>query len=491
MEIEFFTAKNGEISARFNSLSLHSAYSPSQESKRFIDNLTLPFAPQIIILVEPAVSYLINNIREKYPDVKLGIIRFSNNFDKYNSHADYVFYADGAVSLQTQLLNQLTEEELCSTFFVSWEPCAKAFPVQSRKTWQEIKTATEQARTILVTREYFEKKWLYNTCKFLSNNRKSFILKNKIDLPVVIVASGPSLNSKISFLRENQNKFFIICLSSAISCLIKNGIIPDICLSTDGGYWAGEHLKSLKHQNIPLAVSTEGYCPSCILEKNFIIPLSYEDGFTKSVINKASFITMTAKRNGTVSGTALDFALQYSSKSIFFFGLDLAASKGFQHTQPNEIELNNASKDFRLASSEKRMSNASINGHSLQIYENWFTQKKLYGRKVYRIIEEKEKHNSFNEIKDITLTEMVAISADFSNSNKEFCNFFSCIEQKVNKTDLFAYLEKELNTSAIQKQLFPLDFVALSHNTNDTIVIENRIQEKTDKIIKKIRKLFI
>ena len=81
-------------------------------------------------------------------------------------------------------------------------------------------------------------------------------------MPVLVCASGPSLNCCIKIIKQFEDKLFIICLSSALSVLIKNNIIPDLVFSTDGGYWAGEHLKHLKkNKDIPLAVSCEAFVP--------------------------------------------------------------------------------------------------------------------------------------------------------------------------------------------------------------------------------------
>ena len=62
----------------------------------------------------------------------------------------------------------------------------------------------------------------------------------------MIIASGPSLQVALSSIRKNQASYFLIVLSSAIKCCFENNIIPDLCISTDGGYWAKEHLKILE-----------------------------------------------------------------------------------------------------------------------------------------------------------------------------------------------------------------------------------------------------
>lgn len=52
-------------------------------------------------------------------------------------------------------------------------------------------------------------------------------MRTKLGLPVIIVASGPSLDENLDFLRENQDKAVIICSDSSLPVLVRNGIRPD------------------------------------------------------------------------------------------------------------------------------------------------------------------------------------------------------------------------------------------------------------------------
>ena len=67
----------------------------------------------------------------------------------------------------------------------------------------------------------------------------------------------------------------------------------------------------------------------------------YRDGISKEILDFNNFHFLTLQRNGTISGTALEFAKKITTKNIFFVGLDLQGSKGFQHILPNEMEKNN------------------------------------------------------------------------------------------------------------------------------------------------------
>ena len=90
MSISIQKAKNGEDTAKSENHFLHSAYAPSKEAQRFIENIFIPYKPEAIIITEPCLSYIAPFLRAKYPDTKLGVIRYTNFFNNYNSDFDFV-----------------------------------------------------------------------------------------------------------------------------------------------------------------------------------------------------------------------------------------------------------------------------------------------------------------------------------------------------------------------------------------------------------------
>ena len=71
MNIEIRKAKNGEDTAAADNMLLHSSYAPSREAEHFVQNLTFPFIPEIIILIEPALSYSAKIIKEKFSSIDI------------------------------------------------------------------------------------------------------------------------------------------------------------------------------------------------------------------------------------------------------------------------------------------------------------------------------------------------------------------------------------------------------------------------------------
>ena len=492
MNIQFQKAKNGEDTALAENLFLHSNYSPAKEAERFVENLNLPYTPSIIIITEPVLSYISVPLKNRFPEIKIGAIRYTDAFNDYNGKFDFVLNYYEHSDFANYLSTRFNEEALLSIYFINWQPSSKAFSEIDKKCWSEIKKALEDAKTLLVTRQYFEKKWLINTFNFIKYIKKPVEIKTPVNKDVLIIASGPSLKPALKIIKENQSSFFIICLSSAIRCCIENEITPDLCISTDGGYWAGEHLKILQKKDIVLALSPESYCPKRLLQKQKILPLGYSDGFSKKLIEKAKLPVIQAQRNGTVSGTSLDFAIQYFLKDIYFTGLDLATGKGFQHTQPNELEANNSIKDNRISTKEKRSSASEFSGASLEIYLNWFKNKKINstGRKVYRVIENNIKQNELGEIIDIDCEQFQKKIQESSTKNNAVTSAELFIEKEFTP-DLKLiknFFEEESGKPDFKKQFFPLDFVSLSHNTQNE-EIKNKIEERYNTLKEKIWKI--
>lgn len=55
-----------------------------------------------------------------------------------------------------------------------------------------------------------------------------------LDVPAILVASGPSLNKNMHELKKAKDKAFIIVVDSAVKPLMEAGIIPDVFVTIDG-----------------------------------------------------------------------------------------------------------------------------------------------------------------------------------------------------------------------------------------------------------------
>lgn len=492
-KITFENAKNGSLTCSSNGKYLHSKYNPEHEAENFVQNINFDFLPECILITEPALSYSAKKMKEKFPSAKLIAIRYCHEFDSFNTNFDYVFYASTEkeiIELQNKLFQSLGETKLLSTGFIQWLPSSNAFSETNNKVWEKIKETLNIAKASLFTNGFFSKKWFLNAIRLIIFSNNFFILK-KTENPIVIAASGPSLQSSIPLLKENRTKFHLIALSSAILPLIKNSIIPDLALSTDGGFWAKKHLSILKkHPEIPLAIATEGNADTIILKNSKIVPLNYSDGFSKKLFNFLQLKTDNAERNGTVSGTAVNFAENLTNSKIFICGLDLCSSKGYQHTMPNALETFNKQFDFRTSSQETRIVKSIFNSESLKIYENWFSDsKRNFTNKVFRLSNNFSFKNNLNTIKDVNFDFFKNFANKKINTKFELENIDFNKKNAKNKIELF--IENFSSTEEWLKEFFPTEFFSMNHKKEETEknIINNEIKTKNVYFIKKLKNL--
>ena len=362
--IQFSRSRAGEKTCSVNGVHLHSAYDPMKEARRFVDAVELPFEPSLLVVVEPALSHCATFLRQRFPDTTLVAIRLADCFGESNHLWDRTLH----LSQVHQMLSLYGEDKVLATLFLSWPPSQRAFPQEYRLCWENIRTLVETSRDILGTREFFGRRWLKNTLSFCAKVKHPHIVRAGSS-PILLAASGPSLETSLEPIKEHRASFFLIAISSALSPLLAAGILPDLCVSTDGGYWAKRHIAACP---VPLAVPAEAAIPGPCIEGR-IVPLQYGDGPETQLLEDCGIPALPALRNGTASGTALELALTLTSGPVFACGLDLSPHRGFQHCQPNALEEDALLLDNRLQPKETRLFSGQLHSRPLEIYGRWFS----------------------------------------------------------------------------------------------------------------------
>ena len=434
MDIKFKTTTYGLITCSYNNVRLHSFYNPEKEAERFANTAQCDFNPGCVLVTEPAVSYCLEFLKKRFSKARMCCIRFTRDFDDFNKGWDKVFYAcntEGKLNtnLSEEIFSFSGEEGIASTLFLPWKASDQAFPEVSSFAWSEIKKAVLKSRSVLGTRNYFARRWTKNALRFsLFVKNTAGIKKGTSD--ILICASGPSLKTSIPLIKKYKDRFYLIAVSSALAPLVKAGIFPDLCISTDGGYYAKEHISfALNDKSIPLALADEGSCYGSIFNHVTVVPLLYGDGTSEAILKESGFNGIQAVRNGSVSGTALFLALNLTSGNVYYCGLDLAYSKGHIHTQPNELEINDSRFDSRLRTTETRISASVLNKGSIDIYRSWFSSQDFKGR-VFRLSSRYSYSSGLGKIADIDWEAFAEKTGNYKNTvkpqltelNKTVCN---------------------------------------------------------------------
>ncbi len=490
--IDFFTAKDNSLTCRFNGVMLHSAYSPQKEAERFVNSQSFPFFPKYIVILEPAIGYCAEYFRKKFPSAKICAVRFSDAFNKFNGKFDLVFNFNSP-NFDSQLFYILGEEGLFSSLFFSWPASSNIFQKEEKLAWSQIKEQLELAQTVLFTHNSFSQRWFLNLLNIIENTKTTQNLKKTV-LPIVICASGPSLQPSLEKLKMFKDSFFLIAVSSALNPLLKNKLIPDLVISTDGGFWAKKHLYSLQKNEIPLALAIEANCPKKILSQIPITLLTYSDGIESNFIKKLGIDFTNVQRNGTVSGTAAELALNLTENNVFMCGLDLEAGIALQHTEPNILENENSAKDNFFCTKETRISKSRYNSTSLKVYRDWFcnqTQDKW--QRFFRLSDNFKYSSELGKIKDVNFEYFEKTLQNVQcakGENTIFKNSKSLNNKKLKKI-LRIFIEENKDSKDWLKNNFPLDFLLYErcNNSEEKKFLFEKLDKKNEAFLKKIKKL--
>lgn len=492
-QIIFEKSRTGATTCSFQGKYLHSKYNPQNEGERFAETIQADFSPLCVFILEPALSYCAKPLKKRFPAALICAIRFTRAFSESDSLWDKVFYFDEPLALSERLFNSLGEEKLISSLSFDWAPSKQAFSAPSVSAWNEIKKAILKARDVIATRSYFSKRWLKNSLIFSANIENPYII-GKGSSPVIVAASGPSLKSSLPFLKKFRESFFLIAVSSAYMPLSKNGIIPDLVISSDGGYWAKKHLEFSGSQETVFAIEAESAVPKNILRNKKVLPLSYEDGLETSFLNSCGCPYLLSERNGTVAGTALCFAHALTTGRIYLCGLDQAPSPSFQHTQPNALEAGNAVKDYRLKNTETRMTSSRFNSSgSLEVYRNWFiSNSEFFSKRVSRLSDNFDFDFSLGKIRDINWEEYAENENTAKKTEKpSFIKKEISVKASERKNLLLEKLWELSDGQNFKNEVFPMDSIMIKREPDETKkeVLEESLKSKIQKLLKECEKV--
>lgn len=408
MDLQFFSARNGQLTCSAESRYLHSSFNPQAEAERFVSSISHSFEPHAIIVFGACLSWSIEPLRKAFPHSRLIAIQFNHAFENYSSEWDNVFYVTNeteASLFSIRLFELLGEEKLVASQFVSWKAAENIWPEESRFAWKALNNCLKKAQDILTSRDWFNIRWFKNTVRSLSSIT-TFAIPEKTDKTVIITASGPSLSNTIPFIRNNRDSFILLAASSSISTLLYNDIVPDFCISTDGGWYAKRHLRLYQTDNrlkhVPLIISAESAIPFPLFSSIPFILLTYGDSVETLLSTQSNIPSVPGLRNGTVSGTAVAFAASLTSGNIYICGLDLAPGKGFQHSEPNENDIPLFQSLSRINTVESFQSRPRFSSGSLALYREWFSSlPETLTSRVFRLISENDQLERLGNMTDV------------------------------------------------------------------------------------------
>jgi hypothetical protein len=356
---------------------LHSRYNPQTEAQRYIDALKIDKDINCFILIEPGMGYMIPVLRENRPDGKIIVLHADAGFRTLSGvfPGDAVWYPDSETGVQEFLEAELLPA--AKVRMVEWRPGLNVYGDTVLELVRESAEFIKRLEAGRRTDAFFGKRWLRNFFRNLALFQNTLIYR-KMDIPVVITGSGPSLEAVLPQILAAKDKIFIIAASSSLPALTAGGITPDMVISTDGGGWALTHLYSFFRPPRPkpgiLALSLCAAVPS---QCSAIPLLPMNDGslWQSIALHAIGIPSVLIPQRGTVTASALELALELSNGNIFLAGMDLSVCGIRSHARPNGFDhlLFGCATRLRPVYTQYFIRSGSIKaGGSLDVYAAWF-----------------------------------------------------------------------------------------------------------------------
>jgi len=383
---------------------LHSRYNPQLEAQRYIDALKIDKDINCFILIEPGMGYMIPVLREKRPDGKIIVLHADAGFRTLSGvfPGDAVWYPDSEFNVQGFLEAEVPPAARIR--IVEWRPGLNVYGDKVLGLFRESAEFIKRLEAGRRTDAFFGKRWVRNFFRNLALFQNTLMYR-KMDVPIVITGSGPSLEAVLPRLLALRDNIFIIAASSSLPALAATpggGITPDMVISTDGGGWALTHLYSffrpIVSQPVILALSLCAAVPS---QCSGVPLLPMNDGslWQSMALHAIGIPSVLIPQRGTVTASALELALELSNGHIFLAGMDLSVCDIRSHARPNGFDhlLFGTATRLRPVYTQYFLRSGTIkSGGSLDVYAAWFKSRiASFPKRVFSL---GSNHEVFNEL---------------------------------------------------------------------------------------------
>lgn len=150
----------------------------------------------------------------------------------------------------------------------------------------------------------------------------------KLNLPALVVGSGPSLDKDIEKIKQISDSHIIIAAASSSYSLLKNGIEPDFLILLERGTHEVDNYTKLKsdYPNIKTRLIACVSCASKLHELFDESAIYFRPGSTPSTLFSPAPINVVDYEGPQTVNTAVSVALRITTGDILLMGIDLGTT---------------------------------------------------------------------------------------------------------------------------------------------------------------------
>lgn len=425
-------AKNGSYIPQFLSgKTLESRYNPEADAEKKTSEISSNTS--FIIITGLGSGIIVNKILEKNPEATILIIE--------NSIEDIQFLSklDSIKSIKNENVIICTIDDFEKKFTSSYIPSLHGnLKIIEQAAWYSEKpenkalvqkafeSAMNKIKADFSVQSHFGKIWQNNIFQNIKYCNSKVIIKPDISKTAVVVAAGPSLDSKIKLLKKERSRFFIIATDTAYNSLSKQGIFCDIVVSLDGQNISVNHFESVTSDTIYFMDLCSSSSAVKKIKKIGGQIVFFNSGHPLSnnlyTLSPSSFFSLNSG-SGTVTISALDLAIKLGFENIEVLGADFGYLYGKSYTKGTYLETL-----------------YNINSNKYETYE------KIFDRLLFRV-PLKKRGNSYT-------TELLE---NYQTSFEQYLNVNECSYKKVN--DVYY-----IKTSSSSKKTFSINPFCINLN---------------------------
>lgn len=369
--------------------SVDSRYDPYKESSRICR--TIKKESRFLIVTGIASGILIQSILQSRPDVFILAIESSRTDLDFLRQLELVKELEKNERVSFAVFENLKEKLLqlyIPSFYGNLQLVEQAGWILEKKDelpelQKIIQNTLNQISADYSVQAHFGKLWHHNimsNLKLINKAQALPKLKDKLIKTALILGAGPGLESKIEEIKLHRNNYYLIATDTAFTVLNNAHLIPDCVISLDGQNISTRHFI---HSNtddysntlflFDLTANPSAVRKALLYKGNLSF---YISGHPLShFINKSFDLKLPElfTGSGTVTISALDFAVKNGFSKILVFGADFAYLNGKAYAKGTYLDNLYNSKSSRFISAEKQFDNLLFRTPLLKKSEKAFT----------------------------------------------------------------------------------------------------------------------
>lgn len=259
-------SRSGQPTLSIDNRFIHSRYRPVDEARQFAQRLNVGSDVRLVIVLGDGLGYVSEAIARENRHVRVFGCCLAPPTEAPSQQSVQLVSGDCS-HLTASLIQFARPLDALATRVVPWPPGARA----AADAFDTMKSATADAilslRGELRTLSSFGRRWISNSLRRSLSCGATAIPRSATE-DVFVFAAGPTSETvasgatELKSLSATGRRPIVLAVSSAARLLVANGIIPDLVVHSDAGFWSQLFLrKSGVPANTPVSVTTRSAFP--------------------------------------------------------------------------------------------------------------------------------------------------------------------------------------------------------------------------------------